>query len=95
MGNKVELLKSSYELLLEANNILKSNFDYDGILKKGFIDEENELIFVKDSFDKYIQYDISDCYTILIKVMKIYRSKELSNIYKELKRISLEPEIFC
>ena len=49
----------------------------------------------KDTFGKYIQYDISDCYTPLIKSLKTYRCKEISDIYKELKKISIEAEIFC
>ncbi|MBN8046759.1 hypothetical protein K1514_15265 [Paraclostridium bifermentans] len=95
MGNKMELLKSSYELLLEADEVLRSNFDYESILENSFIDEDQEVIFTKDTFGKYIQYDISDCYTPLIKALKTYRCKEISDIYKELKKISIEAEIFC
>ncbi len=62
----MELLKSSYELLLEADEVLRSNFDYESILENSFIDEDQEVIFTIDTFGKYIHYDISDCYNPLI-----------------------------
>lgn len=91
----MELLKASYELLLKADEILKVNFDHESIMNNSSIDEENELILVKDSLDNYIQYDICDCYTLLIKVLKIYRCEQISDIYKFLKKISLEAESIC
>ena len=93
MGNKLELLKESYELLLEVDEILKENFDYEIDIKDGFLDEENEIITIKDDFGSYIQYDVYDCYTALIKVSKLYNDTKIHNIWKRLKRISIEAEI--
>ena len=93
MGNKLELLKESYELLLEVDEILKENFDYKIDIKDGFLDEENEIITIKDDFGSYIQYDVYDCYTALIKVSKLYNETKIHNIWKRLKRISIEAEI--
>ena len=94
MGKKLELLKQSFDLLVLSERILEEKFEYKSNIKNYFIDEEEELIFAKDNFGNYIQYDISDCYTPLIKPLKTYRCKEISDIYKELKKISIEAEIF-
>ena len=93
MGNRIEFLKISYELLMEASNILKNNLNNNYFLAEIFINEKEELIYIKNKFGKYIQYEICDCYTSLIKVLKIYRNKEIYNIYKELKCISKEAEL--
>ena len=93
MGNKLELLKESYELLLEVDEILKGDFDYEIDIKNGFLDEENEIITIKDDFGSYIQYDVYDCYTALIKVSKLYSNAELHKICKRLKEISIKAEM--
>jgi hypothetical protein len=93
LGSKIELLKKSYELLLRGEDILKSNFDYESNIVESFIDEIDEIITIKDNLGSYIQYDICDCYTALIKITKIYNNDEIHNICKELKKISLYAEL--
>ncbi len=93
MGNNIELLKEAYKLLLEGYEILKEYFDYEVDIKDRFVDEENEIIIIKDNLGKCIQYDVYDCYTALIKVSKLYSNIKLHNICKRLKEISIKAEM--
>lgn len=93
MGNNIKVLNESYQLLLKAEDMLKSNFDYESNIKNTFLDEENELIVLEDNLGRYIQYDVYDCYTALIKVSKLYSNAELHKICKRLKEISIKAEM--
>lgn len=93
MGNKFVALKESYQLLIESDKILKSKLDYEGFIKKISIDQKNEVILIEDRLGSIIQYDVCDCYTALIKIIKVYKDENINKIYKNLKDISLRLEI--
>ena len=92
MGKKLELLKQSFDLLVLSERILEEKFEYKSNIKNYFIDEEEEIIIAQDIIDNQIQYEICDSYTALIKKSKIYNCKEIKDILKKLKNISLKAE---
>lgn len=93
MGNKIEILQESYNLLLKAEDTLKNNFDYEPSIKNSFLDKENEVIVIEDNLGSYIQYDVCDCYTALIKIKKLYNDSEIHSISNKLKKISIEADL--
>ncbi|MGL5755637.1 MAG: hypothetical protein ACRCYC_09960 [Paraclostridium sp.] len=93
MGNKIEILQESYKLLLKAEDELKNNFDYESNIKNSFLDKENEVIVIEDKLGSYIQYDVCDCYTALIKIRKLYNNFEIHRISNKLKKISIEVDM--
>lgn len=92
MGERIDLLKESYNLLLKLESKLKEFEDYESKINKILIDEINEYIIIEDNFGCKIHYELCDCYTSMIKVIKKYKDIEISRYYERLKRISLKAE---
>lgn len=86
MGERIDLLKESYNLLLKIESRLKEFDDYESETNKIFIDEINEYIIVEDIFGGKMHYELCDCYTSMIKVIKKYKDVEISKYYERLKK---------
>lgn len=93
VGEKMDLLKESYNLLLKMEAKLNEFEDYDSQIDKILIDEINEYIIIKDIFGNKIYYELCDCYTSMIKIIKRYKDAEINRNYERLKKISLKAEV--
>lgn len=93
MEERVELLKESYSLLLKIESKLNEFEDYESKTNKILIDEINEYIIIEDVFGSKIYYELCDCYTAIIKIIKKYKNKDIDKYYEQLKKISLKAEI--
>lgn len=93
MGDIKALLEEAQKLIIETENILKDEFDYDSEVEKISIDNQTEVIIVEDKTGKCFQYDVCDSYTSLIKVIKNYKNEAIITNYKRLKEISIQAEL--
>lgn len=93
MGEIKVLLEEVQRLIIETEDILKNEFDYESEMRGISIDDKSGIIVIEDKSGKVFQYDICDSYTSLIKLIKSYNNEKIVHNYKKLKEISLKAEL--
>lgn len=93
MGDVKALLEEVQKLIIETENILKDEFDYDSEVQNISIDNQSEVIMIEDKSGKIFQYNVCDSYTSLIKVIRNYKNEKIIKNYKRLKEISIQAEL--